>query len=134
MKLIAQRRIRYPQIGGKIYNPGDAFDASKNDAKILVAIKKAEYAKREPGELPPPPPNVASAIGPIKAAQRDEEELNRLRAEAEALGIAVDGRWRAARLEDEIAAAKEANVGKPHPAQEPEHEQAAGEEEKPSAA
>jgi hypothetical protein len=34
------------------------------------------------------------------------DELETLRAEAEALGIAVDGRWGEARLRDEIAAAQ----------------------------
>lgn len=110
MKLIAQRRLRYPLIGGKIYNPDDTFDAPKGDAKLLVAVKKARYAVRDTGDLPPPPPDVASAIGPIKAAQRAEEEREKLRAEAEALGVDTDGRWGVARLEEEIAKVKERPV------------------------
>ena len=35
-----------------------------------------------------------------------DRELEELRAEAESLGVAVDGRWGADRLRDEIAAAK----------------------------
>lgn len=35
-----------------------------------------------------------------------DRELDELRAEAEALGVAVDGRWGVDRLRDEIAAAK----------------------------
>jgi hypothetical protein len=36
----------------------------------------------------------------------EQEEIDRLRARAERLGIKVDGRWGAARLQEEIAAAK----------------------------
>ena len=131
MKITAKRRFRYPLIGGKIYNPGDSFDAKKMDAKLLVRVGKADYATREPQELPPPPPDVASAIGPIKAAQRAEEEKDRLRAEAEALDVDVDGRWGVARLEEEIAAAKEKGHSSPA---ESAHEQSEADEEKPSEA
>lgn len=36
----------------------------------------------------------------------DEKDIDRLRAQAERLGIHIDGRWGAARLRQEIAKAK----------------------------
>lgn len=45
--------------------PGDEFETkTRNDARILVGIRKAEYVERTPGSLPPPPPEVAAALTP----------------------------------------------------------------------
>jgi hypothetical protein len=79
--------------------PGDKFSASEQDANILLAEKKVRLEDGGRVVLSPPPPPVAAAIGP--ASQKE-----RLRAEAETLGIQVVQRWGAARIQREIDRAK----------------------------
>lgn len=42
MKLKATQRCR---VRGQSYNPGDDIECSDEDARVLVAMKQAEYAK-----------------------------------------------------------------------------------------
>lgn len=51
--LKALREVRY---GGATYLPGASFEASDKDAKLLVAIKKAEYGgvAKNKTDLPAP--------------------------------------------------------------------------------
>jgi hypothetical protein len=80
MKLAAKIRLRY---GGRSLQPGDAFEASTSDARILKAIGKAvDYVD----------PEIA--------------EREALRECAAALGIEVDGRWGVGRLAQEVADAE----------------------------
>lgn len=82
MRLIANRQIRQ---GGRTIEPGEAFDVSSSGlARGLKATRRASDH--------------------VEAAPDDREPL---RARAAALGIEVDGRWGAARLEEEIAAAEQ---------------------------
>lgn len=108
MRLIALRAMssRHKNVRGGRVLPGDEFEINSKDGDLLVKVKQARLAESDPGKLPPPPVHVASVIGPMKAVQHEEEELDRLRAEAGKLGIDVDGRWRVARLHEEIASAK----------------------------
>lgn len=49
---------------------GDSFSVPQRDARILIAIKKAEAA-REPGHVEPPPQRVverATEVTPVRAA------------------------------------------------------------------
>lgn len=130
MKLIALKPLRYKT---RRLLAGDEFDAPERDAKVLIAVKRArDPADRRPGKLPPPPPEVIAAVPevaaePLEAAPAGkadhvemdaapvvdhpepldpDAEKDRLRADAEALGIDVDGRWGVARLHEEIATAK----------------------------
>jgi hypothetical protein len=67
------------------------------EAAERVAAPGTETATAAPGEkrsLPEPPPKTV------------EDDLDALRKEAEDAGVAVDGRWKADRLRQEIAAAK----------------------------
>lgn len=114
-KLIAIKPLRYAT---RMLKPGDMFVARPNDARILTHIKKAR-AVREPSKIAPPPAGVAAQIqqstavnpldhdgdgapgGSLPAAERSED-LDKLRADAEALNIAVDRRWGAKRLQAEI--------------------------------
>jgi hypothetical protein len=83
-KLVALKPFRLS--GGRVFKPGDAFEVAKEmEARALVAIGKASREAPEPTRDP----------------GRDV-----LRQQAEALGVEVDGRWGAARLQDEIAAAQ----------------------------
>ena len=90
--------------------PGDTFDASTRDARVLVAIKKATWSKPKVEAAPEAPAETAGppAAPDPEAPAADEAALDALRAAAEALGIKVDGRWKQARLAKEIAAAKPA--------------------------
>lgn len=113
MRLIALKPMSYAT---RRLLPNDEFDAPRAHAQALIAVKKAQVAARQRGDLPPPPKKVAAVIGPSAAEKAAEDEREKLRAEAEALGIVTDGRWGVARLQDEIAAAKEQPSVKEQPA------------------
>lgn len=91
--------------------PGDTFDASTRDARILVAIKKAKHPAPEQAPKPEPvakAPELPPALAEDDAPLSDDADLEALRTEATTLGIEVDRRWKQARLAKEIAAAKPA--------------------------
>jgi hypothetical protein len=79
MKLAATKRMRY---GGRSLQPGDAFEATNRDARILKAIGKATDVD----------PEIA--------------EREALRERAAAVGLEVDGRWGTGRLAQEVADAE----------------------------
>lgn len=111
--------------------PGDEFDVVKPiHGKLLVAVKKARV-KRDPGKIAAPAKAVTEKVMPqespsvtvidetedhidvlITGAYYEDAEgnpitaapddLSVLRAQAEKLGIAVDGRWGARRLQSAI--------------------------------
>ncbi len=59
MKLRAVKALKYQT---RRLLPGDEFEAASNrDARLLLAIKKAEKV-REPADVPPPSPVVAAKI------------------------------------------------------------------------
>lgn len=99
--LIAKRSMRY---AGRALKAGDSFEANARDSRALVAVGRADLAPAEP-------------------------ERDGLRREAEALGIEVDGRWGAQRLQDAISAARRAPRT---PEQEQPPEEAEGEPPAPS--
>jgi hypothetical protein len=103
MKLIAAKSLKYAT---RRLQAGDEFEArGQRDARVLVGARLARYAP----EAAPEPPKTA-VVMPTEVVEAPEDEgakiVNRLRAEAERLGIAVDGRWGAGRLQQEIAQAK----------------------------
>lgn len=101
--LIAARPLTYAT---RRLQAGDVFEAPERDARVLVAIRKAKRPDpvAAPADIPPAPP----ASVDDEAHHGDESDLDALRAEAEALGVEVDRRWKQARLAKEIAAAKPA--------------------------
>jgi len=92
-KLIATRPFTYAT---RQLVPGDIFDARSADARVLLAIKKAK-AVRDPVKLDQPPASIKQMV-----QQDGAEDIGKLRADAEALNIAVDRRWGAKRLQAEI--------------------------------
>lgn len=135
MRLIALKPLprAFKNLRGGRVLPGDEFDAKDGIGRALIGVKRArDPADRRPGKLPPPPPEVVAAVPevaaePPEAAPADQAEpavmeaasvaehpesldpdaeKERLRADAEALGIDVDGRWGVARLHEEIAKAE----------------------------
>jgi len=90
MKLIATKSYSYDT---RRLKAGDEFDATDMHARILIGARKARYA---PDQAKPEPPQPVI----------ERNEIDSLRAQAERLGIAVDGRWGVARLQQEISQAK----------------------------
>jgi len=76
-KLIAKQTHLYAT---RRLQAGDEYEAAEPDASLLVAVLMARYAPDKPSA----------------------DELEHLRAEAEALGIRVDRRWGPVRLNYEI--------------------------------
>lgn len=98
-KLIATRPFTYAT---RMLVPGDTFEARPNDARVLLAIKKAREV-REPTKIDPPPAEVARRIQQAATASSDgTEDIEKLRADATALGVKVDLRWGSKRIQSEI--------------------------------
>jgi len=119
-KLVAIREFSYAT---RMLKPGQSFEATPNDARLLIAVKRAREV-REPSKIAPPPAAVVAHIlqsapmqplpanpldhdgdgasgGSLPASERGED-IDKLRADAEALNIAIDRRWGAKRLQAEI--------------------------------
>jgi hypothetical protein len=79
--LIATRDFRYAT---RALTVGDPFQASNQDARVLIAIKRAT---------------------PAPAEDANTDALQSLKDEAAKLGIEVGPRWGEKRLKDEIAKA-----------------------------
>jgi len=117
--LIANRRMIY---GTRRLKAGDEFEATRAHARVLVAIKKATPV-RTPGEIAPPPEDVAQKMreSVVANAQLDHDgdgrpggskapeqtdDLKALRAEyREVLGKNPFSGWSAEVLKEKIAAA-----------------------------
>jgi hypothetical protein len=98
MKLIATKSLRY---NTRRLLAGDEFEAPDMHARILIGVRKARYAPRQ---AEPSRPTVVMPTEIVEA--RAEPNIDALRRQADRLGIEVDGRWGAARLQQEIARAK----------------------------
>lgn len=104
------RQVNARTLDGRVYAAGEGTVSEFDDddsgmiglAKSLIASGQAEHYgdAGTTEDAPPPPPQEPPADGDPEA------ELAQLRAEAEAAGVKVDGRWGADRLREEIAAAK----------------------------
>jgi len=94
VKLVALKRMTY---NTRHLVAGDAFDSNDRDARILIGTKKAMAAP------PPTPPPPRPAPPPRSRPQDDEPDIGELQAKARALGVEVDNRWGARRLQSEIA-------------------------------
>lgn len=105
--LITVKPHRY---GTRHLTAGEEYELPARHALALVAAKKARFAavtSRPPKDPPQPapvraPPEPAAEPAVVAAVERNES----LRAEAEQLGIEVDGRWGTIRLQQEIAKAR----------------------------
>jgi hypothetical protein len=108
-RMIATKPHRY---GTRHLTAGDEYEVPARHALALLAGKKARYAaatSRPPKDPPQPapvraPPEPAAVPEPTVVAA--VERMESLRAEAEQLGIEVDGRWGTIRLQQEIAKAR----------------------------
>lgn len=85
--------------------PGDLFEASSSDARLLIATRKAK-AVREPADVPPPPPAVAEKIV-AAIAPAVSPELAAARADYEAaFGRKPYHGWGVAALRDKLSAGR----------------------------
>jgi hypothetical protein len=87
--LIATRGMTYAT---RALQAGDPFQASNQDARILIAIKKARLAAETDVTAPAAP-----------AAPPHPATIEQLRDQAARLGITVSTRWGEKRLLEEIA-------------------------------
>jgi hypothetical protein len=103
------RAIKPHKYGTRHLTAGEEYEVPLRDAVALVVSRKAQFvaetSPRPPGKLPPPSPPVR-AVAPEPAVAAAVERMESLRAEAERLGIEVDGRWGTIRLQQEIAKAR----------------------------
>ena len=90
MKLIATRNYSY---NTRRLRVGDEFEANDYHARVLVGARRASYASQP----------TARVVRPEPEPEDDGAKIfDKLRAQAERLGITVDGRWGAVRLRQEI--------------------------------
>jgi len=114
-QMIANRRFTY---GTRRLTADDLFQATVNDAKVLVALGHARIVEGTP-EKPATPAKQASqpVQQPVQSgADDDSDDANdddstkdpkaALVAEAQSLGIEADETWGMKRLRKEIKAAK----------------------------
>jgi hypothetical protein len=127
-KRMLSLKSRRPHLyGTRRLEAGDEYEAPVEEAIALVAERKADFVKGKPvshslgeGRKPPAaePPKPAEVVELAEAVaepaayhqgnhEQTENALDRLRIEANSLGIAVDGRWGVARLQHEITMAKQ---------------------------
>jgi len=99
MKLIATKAYSY---NTRRLRAGDEFEANDYHARVLVGARRARYAPEQAKTEPQP---LARAVKP-EPEDDGLKILERLHAQAERLGITVDGRWGVNRLQQEIAQAK----------------------------
>jgi hypothetical protein len=101
-KLIATKSYSYAT---RRLKAGDEFDATDMHARILVGARKAQFAEDRPSA------KAATAKAPVKIEEKAQaaetkattDPLDDLRAQAHRLGIEIDKRWGAVRLQHEIS-------------------------------
>jgi hypothetical protein len=104
-RMIATKPHKY---GTRHLTAGDEYEVPARHALALLAGKKARYAAEtsRPPKDPPQPTPVRAPPEPAAVVVAAVERMESLRAEAEQLGIEVDGRWGTIRLQQEIAKAR----------------------------
>lgn len=73
LKLIAKKSLRY---AGKSFVPGDEFEASAKDARILKAIRKADDAVAADTVTPDEPVELTKTVRPDKYRTRRMKASN----------------------------------------------------------
>jgi hypothetical protein len=106
MKMRNLMAIKPHKYGTRHLVAGDEYEVPPRQAVALVASRKAKFAHNRPARAPEP-----AAVEPVvepepEITDAEPPNLDGLRMEAAQLGIEVDGRWGAARLQHEIAQAK----------------------------
>lgn len=97
-KLIAAKNMRY---NTRQLKAGDEFEASSRDARILIGIKKARASTAQLVSTEPPKPSVQT-VHTVQPTVHASTSIEHLRRQASEMGIEVDNRWGARRLQVEI--------------------------------
>lgn len=109
-RMLPLKAIRPHLYGTRRLEAGEEYEAPAERAIALVAERKADFAKAK--AKPAPKVEETAAEKPAPPAEPEPEpiaeipSLDSLRLQATQLGIDVDGRWGAARLQHEIDQAK----------------------------
>jgi hypothetical protein len=107
MKMRRMMAVKPHKYGTRHLTAGEEYEAPARHALALLASKKARYAAeaspRPPGKLPPQSLPPAPLPEPAVAARMETDPLDELRGQAHRLGIEVDRRWGAVRLQLEIS-------------------------------
>ena len=115
MKLVATREFSYAT---RRLLPGDTFEASDRDGKLLIAVKKAQKGRPDADVPTPRPGLIAKAAAAVATTVKTEsdpqpaaavdpagDELTALRAQYEAvIGKKPFNGWDADKLRQKIAA------------------------------
>lgn len=97
------RAIKPHKYGTRHLTAGEEYEAPSRHAVALVAARKAEFSEKHvPAQARKPQSATAAKPAPIEAPP----SIDDLRQQATDLGIDVDGRWGAGRLQYEIDKAK----------------------------
>jgi hypothetical protein len=109
--MITLKSLRPHLYGTRRLEAGDEYEAPAEEAIALVATRKADFAKtKKPAtavSAPTPPTPEPEPVLEPEAEPEPETTLDGLRHQATQLGINVDGRWGAIRLQHEIAMARQ---------------------------
>jgi hypothetical protein len=115
-RMLTLKSLRPHLYGTRRLEAGDEYEAPVEEAIAAVAMRKADFVKgKKPAAVAPEiKPTVESAPAPSVPRYEPEPELpeirpsiDDLRLQATQLGIDVDGRWGAARLQHEINEARQ---------------------------
>ena len=112
MKMRRVMVVKPHKYGTRHLTAGEEYEVPARHALALLAGKKARYAKtavspRPPGGPPPAPVRAELMTEPEPAVVAPEPaEIDRLRMQANELGIEVDKRWGLVRLQHEIHQAR----------------------------
>lgn len=110
-RMLPLKALRPHLYGTRRLEAGDEYEAPAEEAIAQVATRKADFVKGKkpapaPAEPPAPPAPAYESEPEHHEPVETPDSIDKLRLEATGLGIDVDGRWGAARLEREIAQAK----------------------------
>jgi hypothetical protein len=112
MKTRKLMTIRPHKYGTRHLTAGEEYEAPIKHAFALVAGKKARFSDRPASETTERKAEATveettiAEAAPTAIETAETKSIDRLRAEAEQLGVAVDGRWGVARLQHEIMQAR----------------------------
>jgi hypothetical protein len=98
------KAIKSHKYGTRQLIAGEEYEAPVRHAFALVASKKARFADKPALRAAAKP--AAEPISAVQESAPIETTIDELRLQATQLGINVDGRWGAARLQQEIAQAQ----------------------------
>jgi uncharacterized membrane protein len=108
MKMRRVMAVKPHKYGTRHLTAGEEYELPARHALALLASKKVSYVEPHkrpaPTAVSPRPPGEPPAA-PVRDSPTPEPaaEIEYLRAQAEQLGIEVDGRWGVVRLQHEIA-------------------------------